>query len=38
MIKAAEHHHADAECFIGWMYHYGEGVEKDFEKALMYYK
>jgi TPR repeat protein len=36
--KAAEHGHAGAQCKLGNMYFYGEGVEKDYQKAMEWYE
>jgi len=36
-LLAAEQSHSDAQYRIGKMHHYGEGVEKDFNKALHYF-
>ena len=38
LTKAAELGNIDAHCKIAEMYEYGEGVEKDMEKAVYYYE
>lgn len=37
-MKAAELGNAEAQCKIGDCYHFGNGVDKDYNKALIWYK
>jgi TPR repeat protein len=36
--KAAEQGHAEAQYNLGFMFHYGQGVEPDYEEAFEWYK
>ena len=37
-MQAADHLDSDAMYYLGWMYEYGQGTEKDMNKALLYYR
>ena len=36
--ELAEHGHARAQCFLGWMYHEGQGAPQDHAEAVKWYR
>ena len=36
--QASHYHYSKASFMLGYMYHYGDGISKDLEKAKEYYQ
>jgi TPR repeat protein len=36
--KAAVQGHAEAQSYLGWMYHNGKGVTKNYQEAIKWYR